>query len=213
MGYLSDAICNYLLRLGWSHGDDEIISREQAIQWFGLNNVGKSPSRFDFDKLANLNAHYLKHTDNDTLTTMLLEKLDCELDDTLVDRLTRGMDSMKDRVKTINDLVEYCQFYINDVQYPLTGKSAKMMNETSQALCGEIAEHLDGVSNWNADEIGSSLKAFAEQKELGFGKIGQPTRAAVSGTPQSPDLAQMLEVFGKNEVIKRLRAVPATPTE
>ena len=213
MGYLSHAICNYLLRLGWSHGDDEIISREQAIGWFDFNGVGKSPSRFDFDKLANLNAHYLKACDNQTLLSLLLEKLDTPLSDTVKDRLLRGMDGIKDRVQTITELADYCQFYIDDVQYPLTGKAVKMMNEDSQSLCGEIADYLDTITNWSEDTINDALQTFAEQKELGFGKIGQPTRAAVSGTPKSPDLAQMLWAFGKDEVLKRLRAVPANPVE
>ena len=213
MGYLSDAICNYLLRLGWSHGDDEIISRDQAIGWFDLDGVGKSPSRFDFDKLANINAHYLKNCDNPMLLSLLLEKLDTTPNDTVKDRLLRGMDGMKDRVKTITELVDYCQFYIDDVQYPLTGKAVKMMNADSGALCGEIADYLDTISTWDEATIENALKQFAEQKELGFGKIGQPTRAAVSGTPKSPDLAQMLWAFGKEEVLKRLRAVPANPVQ
>ena len=217
MGYLADAVFNYLLRLGWSHGDDEIISHSQAIDWFGLDNVGKSPSRFDFDKLANVNAHYLKNSDNETLLSLLLAKLgqnlDTPINDMAKDRLLRGMDSMKDRVKTIAELADYCQFYIHDVQYPLQGKAVKMMNEDSKFLCAEIADHLESITPWDEETIGHALKAFAEQKDLGFGKIGQPTRAAVSGTPKSPDLAQMLGVFGKDEVVKRLRAVPQNPIE
>lgn len=210
LGYLPQAVNNYLLRLGWSHGDKEIISPEQAIQWFDLSGVGKSPSRFDFDKLNNLNAHYLKSTSDQDLVA-LIEPQVGTLSPHIRERLVRGMKLLKQRVKTLPELVQSCQFYIHPVSYPLQGKASKMMNAESPALCADIAQHLSEVSLWDAKTIGQALKSFAESKGVGFGKIGQPTRAAVSGTPQSPDLAEMLAVFGKDETIARLRAVPKKP--
>lgn len=212
LGYLPTAINNYLLRLGWSHGDDEIISHQQAQQWFDLSGVGKSPSRFDYEKLDSLNAHYMTQTDNAELVALITPQLP-PLTPELNDRLIRGMDGLKPRVKTLCQLVDSCQFYIQPVSYPLTEKSAKMMNADSPALCADIAKHLATLSQWNAETIGNALKSYAESQGVGFGKIGQPVRGAVSGTPQSPDLAEMLAVFGRDETLNRLKSVPQNPVE
>ena len=209
MGYLPEAICNYLLRLGWSHGDEETISRGQAIEWFDLDAVGKSASRFDFAKLENLNGYYIREAENARLVDLIAPKMIGEVNETGTSRLLKGMDGLKERAKNLNELAASAEFYLTAPTFPLSvAKAAKMLNEGSSLLLKELAQSLSDENDWTAEALESALKDFAATKEIGFGKIAQPLRAALTGTNMSPSITEVMVVLEKEECLTRMRAVP-----
>jgi glutamyl-tRNA synthetase len=209
-GYLPEAMRNYLLRLGWGHGDVEIVSTEKAIELFDLDGVGKSAARFDFDKLDNFNGHYLRQADDTRLTDLVQARLAAELGRELTgddrSRLLAGMDGLKQRAKTLQDLAESARFY---VQRPkeLTPKAAKQLTDDARARLVQLADRLQGLSNWNHDLLESETRTFAEELDLGLGKVAQPLRAALTGSTVSPGIFEVMEVLGRQETLTRLRAV------
>lgn len=209
MGYLPEAVCNYLLRLGWSHGDEETISREQAIEWFDLDAVGKSASRFDFAKLENLNGQYIREADNARLVALITPNMDGNVDETGKTRLLNGMNGLKERAKNLNDLAASGEFYLTAPTYPLTvPKAAKMLGEGSSALLKELAANLENHDDWTEESLEAALKDFATAKEIGFGKIAQPLRASLTGTNMSPSITEVMVVLEKQECLTRICAVP-----
>ena len=211
MGYLPEALINYLLRLGWSHGDDEIISREQAVEWFDVADVNRGAARFDFDKLSSLNAHYLKATDNSHLVDFIqpgIEKaLAAEIDMTARKRLIAGMTSLKDRAKTLNDLIDMSLFYVRNRPLELDDKAAKLLTDDARRLLARLSEILATIDIWSADTIDAAIREYAEKTEVKLGQIAQPLRAALCGTTTSPGIFEVAEVLGKEEVIGRLQDV------
>lgn len=208
-GYLPEALRNYLLRLGWSHGDDEIISTEQAIEWFDLTNVGKSAARFDFAKLTNINGTYIRASDDDTLVDLVLNQMSImfggKLADKVPSRLKVGMSQLKERAKTITELTESAKFFAVSRPIDLTEKAEKVLSSEAldhlSALCG----CLDDLSDWTADLLKHEVHLFAESAGLKLGKVAQPLRAALTGTTTSPgDIFQLLEIFGRDESLGRL---------
>ena len=209
MGYLPEAINNYLLRLGWAHGDEEIISREQAIEWFDLPAVGKSASRFDFAKLENLNGHYIRQADDERLAGLAADHLG-GVDDAGHALLTAGMPGLKERAKTVTQLAESAAFYLNRPTFPLEiPKAAKLLGGEAPALLGEAADFLEGYEDWAEESLQEALRAWAEERELGLGKIAQPLRAALTGSNISPSIFEIMVVLGKDESIARIRAAVA----
>jgi glutamyl-tRNA synthetase len=208
MGYLPEAMRNYLLRLGWSHGDDETISTEQAIEWFNLDHIGKSASRFDFDKLNNLNAHYLKTATNErllTLITPIMEKYGAHIDDTSKQRLLKGMDALKDRAKSLNDIAEEGAFYAKQPPFVFTEKAEKSLDKE---ILSFIAEKVDALSELTEENVQDLCKEVAnDHKEGKLGKVAMPLRAALTGTTVSPSIFEAAAILGKDEVLKRLRYV------
>jgi glutamyl-tRNA synthetase len=198
LGYLPEALRNYLLRLGWGHGDDEIISDAQAIEWFKLADVGRAPSRFDFAKLDSINAHYIKQADNERL----LELLGLQANDEQKARILRGMEGLKQRAKTLKELAIGAGIYID--RQPYDDKAKAALDENGIAVVADVLERLQVLDNWNKIDIMAVLKAYAEEKSLGFGKIGPAIRAATCGTLNAPDLGEVLEVLGKAEVVRRM---------
>lgn len=202
MGYLPEAVRNYLLRLGWSHGDDEIISTDQAIEWFNLDSIGKSPSRFDFTKLESLNGHYIRQTADDrlaALTVPLLEqKLGSKLNETQISRLLHGMKSLKERAKTLHDLANGAAFYM---QAP-TVSLEDAMKPNLQAMTTK----LEALAEWNHDAAMALAKAYAEESGQKLGQVMQPLRLALTGSTASPSVFEILEVLGKEESIARLKS-------
>ncbi|MDA0781547.1 MAG: glutamate--tRNA ligase [Rickettsiales bacterium] len=211
MGYLPEAICNYLLRLGWSHGDDEIISTEQAINWFNLESLGKSPSRFDFVKLDNLNSHYISKADDERLVgliTPLLEKrIGKPIDDLSKKWLTKGMTSLKQRVKNLNELTDLSLFYAFGVPSEFTPQAQKALSGDATQVLRDLLISFEELESWEAVSIESFIRKFAEDKQLGLGKIMMPLRAAITGSHVSPDMFEVVEILGKSEVNKRVAAV------
>ena len=213
MGYLPDAIRNYLLRLGWSHGDDEIISTKQAIEWFGLDAIGKSPSRFDFDRLESLNGHYIAATSDDALIDPLVAailKIVSDTDETtLRSRMLPLIGSLKDRAKNLNELTKSALFIAIAPCYPLKNeKAAKLINPDSLVLLGEAHRALDEIVDWTLDAVEDRIRVLSEARSLGLGKFAQPLRAALTGSNASPGIFEILTALGKEESLRRIADVP-----
>lgn len=207
MGFVAEAMRNYLLRLGWSHGDDEIISTEQAIDWFNLENVGKGPARFDFDKLDSLNAHYLRQMSSDNLLSLIkndLEKtVQASLSEEVCTRIERAMPAIAERAKRLPDVVEGASLFCNIRPLSLTDKAANTVNGQGP-MFSEIAPELTAVTTWQQDLIKAAIMSFAQARDLKLGKVMQPIRAAVTGGAPSGDLVELLEILGQQEVVARL---------
>jgi glutamyl-tRNA synthetase len=207
MGFLPEAMRNYLVRLGWSHGDDEIFSTEQAVEWFTLDSVGRSPSRFDFTKLTALNGHYMREADDDRLTELTIERLAAEqpVDDQGCTRVRAGMPGLKDRAKTLVELAASAAFYVRPRPLALDAKAAATMADAATA--GELAEFartLAEVGEWRRDALEDAARAFAEARGAKLGKVAQPLRAALTGSSVSPPIFEVMEVLGRDETMGRI---------
>ena len=210
MGYLPQTMRNYLLRLGWSHGDDEIISTQQAIEWFGLEGIGRSPARIDFDKLANLNGHYLRETPDSELTGLVAGRLEGLLGRTLTtseeQRLATATGELKQRAKTTQELAENSLFYFTEGAPDLDGKALKLLTDEARAVLARLGETLNGVTDWSAAPLEEAIRTFAEAKNLKLGKVAQPLRAALTGRTASPGIFEVLELLGREESLARIAA-------
>ncbi len=199
MGFLPEAICNCLLRLGWSHGDDEIISREQAIEWFTTDNLGKSASRLDFAKLANLNQHYMKETDNKILLKGLLAIIEDNVSEEKQKRLLAGMNGLKQRSKTMLELKDIAAIYIDEVKKPT-------VEESSIDILKNISEKLITLTEWNEEILEKTLRKISTDSSIPFGKIAQPVRNVLTDRKITPGIFEMLVAFGKMESLKRINS-------
>lgn len=217
MGILSDAMCNYLLRLGWSHGDDEIISRVQAMNWFNLESIGRSPSRFDLAKLTNLNAHYIRLESNDKLLELIHPLLERRLNHSLSledkNRIMCGMESLKQRARTLVDLAESAFIFIASTPIQLDDKA-------SEILTPEVREHLFPLIDllkrqeiWTEESLEKTLREYAELKALKFGALAQPLRAALTGKGVSPGIFEVMVVLEKEISIQRIEDVAKAPSD
>lgn len=209
MGYLPDAIKNYLLRLGWAHGDEEIISEEKAIEWFDLDGVGKSPSRFDFAKLENLNGIYMRETASDeTLAAgclpFLEKKLERSLSSTEIEILKSALGELKNRAKNLIDLAESAAFLFATRPLEIIPKAEKALNEDAKVILNKIHADLEGLSEWNGDSLQTLIEKFVEIEGVGFGKVAQPLRASLTGSNVSPGISEVLEWLGKEESLARI---------
>jgi len=208
MGYLPEAIRNYLLRLGWAHGDDEIISTEQAIDWFTLEGIGRSASRFDFAKLESLNAHYLRQADDARLVGLIAPRLEADLGVALTDAqrvlLTRAMNGLKQRARTLIDLAQSARFYVTPRPLPFEEKAAALLDDAARALLAELSSLFAAEPEWTAAALEARVRAFAEQKGEKLGKVAQPLRAALTGSTVSPPIFEVAELLGRDETLARL---------
>ncbi|NKB57037.1 MAG: glutamate--tRNA ligase [Alphaproteobacteria bacterium] len=213
MGYLPAALRNYLLRLGWGHGDDEIISTEQAVEWFDLDGVGKSAARIDFAKLEYVNGQYLRNADAAMLVEQILPRLTgdegSEISETARTRLEAGIGSLTERAKNLNDLADMARFYAFAPQYPLSNtKAAKLLQGDGLKLLGQFAADLEPVPSWTEETLEQAARDFAEARDVGLGKVAQPLRAALTGSNASPGIFEVLHILGKEEALSRLASVP-----
>ena len=213
MGYLPEAMRNYLLRLGWAHGDDETIGAEQAIEWFDLEGIGRSPSRFDFAKLENLNGHYIREAGDERLLELILprlaETLGRDVGETGRARLSAGMAGLKQRAKTLIELTDNAVIYVRRPVFPLSNpKAAKLLAGDGAGLVHESTSAITDLSDWSADSLEQAVKDLAESKQLGLGKLAQPLRAALTGSNISPGIFEVMEALGREETLARLSAVP-----
>ncbi len=213
LGYLPAAMRNYLLRLGWAHGDDEIISTEQAIAWFDLDGVGRSPSRMDLAKLDSLNGVYMRETGSADLAALIAPRLEdlvgAPVDQAGLARVTAGMDGLKERAKTLVELADAALFYVRRPSHPLSvPKAAKALTGDAPTLLAACLDTLGAIEPWDAENLESALRGKADDLGVGFGKIAQPIRAALTGSNASPSLFEVVEILGKDECLARLRAVP-----
>jgi len=209
MGYLPEALRNYLMRLGWSHGDDEIISTLQAIEWFDIIDVNKAASRFDFDKLANLNGHYIRATDNQTLVQLSLPLLNERLGNALSDAdraiLTRAMEGLKTRAKTLPELADAAQFLFQRPKAPVDDKATQQLAEGKSALAAFLPA-LEAETHWSHDALMERAKAHAESSGVKLGALMAPVRVAITGSTASPSMFEVMEWLGREESLARLKA-------
>ncbi len=214
MGYLPEAMRNYLLRLGWSHGDDEIISTQQAIEWFGLETVGKSPARFDFQKLENLNGIYIREADDhrlvDMVTAGLINATGRELNQIHLDRLKLAMPGLKERAKTIPELVENARFCVETRPLDLDTKAQKLIDDEARIRLALLRSCLDTIDDWIESTLDETLRAFAASEGIKLGKIAQPLRAALTGRTVSPGIFDVLLVLGREESLARISDIGST---
>lgn len=205
MGYLPEAMRNYLLRLGWSHGDDEIITTQQAIEWFDLDHVGKSPSRFDFDKLNNINAHYLRALSEDELMAACQPFLPDDLDTAATARFTALLPELKQRINNLKNLIDISGFIFNPLAQDLDADAKTLLDaETTQHILN-IKDEFLSINNWNIEEIKEKIQNYIKQNDLKMGKILKPLRAALTGSAATPGgIFEIIHAFGKEIVEKRL---------
>jgi glutamyl-tRNA synthetase len=214
MGYLPIAMRNYLVRLGWAHGDQEIFSTEEMIKAFDLPQIGRSPARFDFARLENLNGHYIRQSsDADLLAALeqvlphiqggaeLLNKLTPELRSKLV----AAMPGLKERAKTLVELVDSARYVFADRPLALDDKAAGLLTAEARSLLGEISDELRRVEPWTVEATEQAVRAFAERRGIKLGGVAQPLRAALTGRTTSPPIFDVLAVLGKSESLSRLQ--------
>jgi glutamyl-tRNA synthetase len=209
MGYLPEAMRNYLLRLGWAHGDDETISTAQAIEWFELSGVGRSPSRFDMAKLDNLNGHYLRVADNARLADLVIPRIEGRLG-AVIDavgraRLLKAMDGLKLRAKTLAELADNAVFYVRARPIPIEPKAAALLTPEARERLQRFAAMLGPATDWTAAALEEQARRFAEAEGTKLGNIAQPLRAALAGATTSPGIFDVAETLGRDETLARLR--------
>ncbi|MDZ4275188.1 MAG: glutamate--tRNA ligase, partial [Erythrobacter sp.] len=205
-GILPEALFNYLLRLGWGHGDREEITRDEAVALFDLDGVGKSPSRFDLKKLENLNGHYLREADDARLAALVAARIGENANEAL---LTRAMPVLKVRAKNLGEIVEGAGFLFATRPLEITEKAAKLLEGDARAILRKIYDRLSAENDWTSAALEATTKALAEEQELGLGKLAQPMRAALTGTTTSPGIFDVLVLLGRDEALARLDAQAA----
>ncbi|WP_303783130.1 glutamate--tRNA ligase [Sandarakinorhabdus limnophila] len=208
LGLLPEAVENYLLRLGWGHGDSEIISRDEAVQWFRLEGVGRSPSRFDMKKLENLNGQYLRAADDARLVALIAGRVAAALGRELTDSdtalLQRTMPELKKRANNLNDLAASSLFYLRNRPIPMDEGAAKLLASATPGLLDRARARFAAQDDWTAAALEQVARELAESEAAKLGQIAQPLRAAVTGSAQSPGLFEVLEVLGRQEVLGRI---------
>ena len=212
MGFLPAALRNYLLRLGWGHGDDEIISTRQAIEWFDLPAVGRSASRFDMVKLTNLNAHYLRESPDDELLPLVLPLIEARtggaVDAAGLERVAHGLNGVKPRSRTLVELADNLMFYArNGPPAPADDKARAQLTPDARRLLSSLATALDGERvDWSEKPLEDAIRRFAEANGLKLGQVAQPLRVALTGSTASPGIFEVLAILGPAEAKERLLA-------
>jgi glutamyl-tRNA synthetase len=213
MGYLPAALRNYLVRLGWSHGDQEIFSTQEMIDAFELSGIGRSAARFDFAKLENLNGHYIRHADDQSLVTMFEDVLNyvpdrsdlkAKLNDTTRAQLLQAMPHLKERAKTLIELVDSAYFIFADRPLQIEPKAAALLTAETRELIGRLRAALETVTPWTAETTEAAMRSLAEANNLKLGAVAQPLRAALTGRTTSPGIFDVLAVLGREECLARL---------
>jgi glutamyl-tRNA synthetase len=211
MGFLPEALRNYLLRLGWGHGDDEIISDAQAVEWFDVKDVGRGASRFDMAKLTNLNGHYIREASDDRLveviTPALEKKTGAALDAVSKERLKKGMAGLKQRAKTLIDLTDGAVFYAKKRPLTLDEKAKGILADGGKAFLTEALPQLEAHNTWTAHDLEAWARTISEAKGLKLGQVAQPIRVALSGSTISPPVFDVMEILGKEESVARIKDV------
>jgi glutamyl-tRNA synthetase len=202
LGLLPEAVNNYLLRLGWGHGDDETISREQAIEWFDLPQVGKSPSRFDFTKLENLNGHYIREADDERLAALIAPRLALGDDERAL--LARAMPELKPRANTLNELEDGARFLFARRPLAIDDAAAALLTAEARTILGSAHRALVTLANWDLVSVEAAIREVAEGSGVKLGKIAQPLRAALTGRTTSPGIFDVLALLGRDESLARI---------
>jgi len=206
MGILPEALFNYLLRLGWGHGDQEEFTREQAIEYFDLSGVNKGPSRFDMKKLLSMNGNYIRAADDARLAGLVAELIGPQADVAL---LTEAMPVLKTRARDLNELADGAAFLFKQRPLEMTEKAAELLDAEARARMAQISVRLSSESDWTIEALEANLKAYAEELDLGLGKLAQPLRAALTGQTTSPGIFDVLVLLGREESLARIDAQAA----
>ncbi len=208
LGILPEALNNYLLRLGWGHGDDEIISREQAVKWFDIAGVGRSPSRFDTKKLESLNGHYLREADDARLAALVAPAVAAAAgrklqpgDDGL---LRRAMPFLKPRAKDLRDLADAAAFLFRTRPLDMDERAFSLLDPAAVDLLAKARQAIEAVADWSAQALEDAVRRVAEEAGIGLGKVAQPLRAALTGRTTSPGIFDVLALLGREESLGRL---------
>lgn len=208
-GYLPEALCNYLLRLGWGHGDAELVDRNEAIRLFDLDGIGRAPGRMDYAKLTHLNGIYIRKADDDRLTREVLERLahrtDLALGAKAAERIRALMPALKERAKTLVDLADAAAFLARPLPLPMEPKAASLLTPEARLMLREVADRLSRT-DFTPPAIDSTLRDFAESSGRKLGQVAQPLRAALTGSTASPGIDLTLAALGKEEALARLHA-------
>ena len=202
LGLLPEAVSNYLLRLGWGHGDDEIISREQATEWFDLDHVGKSPSRFDFKKLENLNGHYIREADDQRLADQVAPRLG--ISGAQKNLLAKAMPELKPRANTLDQLAEGARFLFAVRPIEVDEAGGALLTTDARAVLASAHEALVALANWDAGSLEAAIREVAESQGVKLGKLAQPLRAALTGRTTSPGIFDVLALLGREESLARI---------
>ena len=214
LGYLPAALRNYLVRLGWSHGDQEVFSTEEMVAAFDLKAIGRSPARFDFAKLENLNGLYIRGASDDALVSAIEQVvpsigaergLSAPLPPALRDKLTAAMPGLKERAKTLVELIDSAYYLYAARPLALDAKAAALLTDETKARLGAVIAELEALETWDAASTEGAVRAFAEANGLKLGLVAQPLRAALTGRTTSPPVFDVLAVLGREESLSRLR--------
>ena len=207
MGYLPEALRNYLLRLGWSHGDDEIVSTGQAVGWFDLDAVGRAPARFDFAKLASINGHYIREAEDGRLVRLVAplieQRLGQKLGAAACERLLRAMPGLKPRAKTLPELADRAQFYVAPRPIPIDDKAGALLDEAARRRLRALTQPL-AQTLWTVPDLEQAVRRSAEEQGAKLGDLAQPLRAALVGSTASPGIFEVMAVLGRDETLARI---------
>ena len=207
MGILPEALSNYLLRLGWGHGDDEIISRAQAIDWFDLSGVGRAPARLDLKKLESVNGHYIRDASDSRLVELTAPLVAAEIGRDMNghdrDMLLRSMAGLKARAKDLNELSASSLYLFRSRPLMMDERAAKLLDDAARMYLGSV-RFAFAASAWQASNLEAALREVAEQAGVGLGKVAQPLRAALTGSTTSPGIFDVLEALGRDESLGRI---------
>jgi glutamyl-tRNA synthetase len=208
MGFLPAAMRNYLLRLGWGHGDVDIISTADAVKLFELSDIGRSPSRFDLAKLTNMNGHYIRAGDDAALVAaaepFIDEKLDRALTPAQRERLARGMSGLKQRAKTLIELADAALFYCRERPIPMADKARALLEGAGREHVRALTQGFAALGEWTEAALEAAMRAYIESRAAKMGDVAQPLRAALTGQPQSPGLFEVMVALGRDEALGRL---------
>jgi len=213
MGYLPAAMRNYLARLGWSHGDDEFFTDDQAIEWFGLDAIGKAPARFDFAKLASLNAQHMRAMAPDALMAALDDYIAAQKRQPVTGAkrtmLALALPSLAERAKTLSELIDFAYYILADRPLEFDEKASQQITSETRDLLARLTERLRNASRWSDGGAGEILRSFAAAEGVKLGKVAQPLRAALTGRAASPGAFDVMETLGQEETLARLQDVLA----
>jgi glutamyl-tRNA synthetase len=204
LGMLPEALDNYLLRLGWGHGDDEIISRTQAVEWFDLAGVGKSPSRFDFKKLENLNGQYIRVANDARLAALVADRLDFKATDEQRELLGRSMASLKPRAADLLDLANGAAFLFRKRPLEMDRDASALVSGDAPKLLARLHAALDALERWDTESLETAVRQVADDAGVKLGQVAQPLRAALTGRKTSPGIFDVLDLLGREESLGRI---------
>ncbi|NNU17170.1 glutamate--tRNA ligase [Parvularcula sp. ZS-1/3] len=209
-GFLPDGLLNGLLKLGWSHGDEEIIPRDKALEWFGLSGIGKAPARLDLEKMAAINGHFVRELSDKDFAEKAIAFLPDDQSADVAERIERAAPFLKERVKTFSDAESACGFLTLTLPFEITGKAAKpLKKEGATDTLAALAAALEGVEDWSAATLELAIQTYAETNGLGFGQVGPPLRAALTAGNPAPTLGETLFALGREEAMARIEAAQA----